>query len=83
MLQTTIIASVIALLAGLATFYGWQNNKLIAVVTALVCALSAAVAVIAAFVGTVIMVMRIIPILLLVFGIWLLWKAATRDRSRA
>ncbi len=80
MLQTTIIASVIALLAGLATFYGWQHNKVIAVVTALVCAVSAAVAVIVAFAGTVVMIMRIIPILLLVFGIWLVWKAATRER---
>lgn len=80
MLGTTIIASVIAFLGGAAAYYSWNQNKAISVVAALIGTIAAAVAVILAFVGAVLLIFRIIPILLLVGLLWLLWRRFA-DRS--
>lgn len=74
MLGTTITAIVIAALAGLATFYSWERNKAVSAVLAIVTAVSSAVAVLFAFVGALAVFFKILPILLLVFGLWLVWR---------
>lgn len=80
MFGTTVTATVIAALAGLATYYSWDRNRLLSALLAVVTALSAAVAVIFAFVGALAIFLRILPTLLLLLGLWLVWKVITRDK---
>lgn len=74
MLETTIIASVIALVGGAAAYYGWQNHKLVSIIGGAVGIVAAAVAIIGAFIGALAVIFKLIPILILVGIIWLLWK---------
>ncbi|MGD7002009.1 hypothetical protein [Corynebacterium halotolerans] len=89
MFGTTITAIVIAALAGLATFYSWDRNKGLSAVLAIVTAVASAVAILFAFVGALAVIFKILPIVLLVFGLWLIWRvflkksdsAETRERG--
>ncbi|RNE49658.1 hypothetical protein [Corynebacterium alimapuense] len=84
MFWTTVIASVIAALAGGVTYYAWKSDhKPIAALTAVVCAISASIAVVFAFLGAVALFLRIIPILLLALGVWLMWKVFTGGFSKS
>lgn len=74
MFGTTITATIIAALAGLATFYSWDRNKGLSAVLAIVTALASAVAILFAFLGAVAVIFKILPILLLAFGLWLIWR---------
>ncbi len=74
MLETTIIASVIALLGGAAAYYGWRNHKLVSLLGGAIGIIAAAVAIIGAFIGALAVIFKIIPVLILAGLIWLLWR---------
>ncbi|QGU08083.1 hypothetical protein COCCU_10830 [Corynebacterium occultum] len=83
MLSTTIIASVIAFLGGVAAYYTWKENRGLSIICGALGTLAAAIAVVLAFIGTLMLIMKIIPILLLVGMVWLCWYLFTRRNSRA
>ena len=82
MFETTLTATIIAAVSAAVAYFTWNTNKAVASLGAVVCLVAAAVAVLAGFLGTVILVLRIIPVLLLVLGIWIAWKVFT-SRSEA
>lgn len=78
----TITAIVIAVLAGIGTYYTWERNKGLSMGLAVVTAIAGAVGTLLAFVQALALVFKLLPILLLALGIWLIWKVA-RSRNNS
>lgn len=74
MLKTTIIASIVAILAFVATHYTWDRNKAVSLIAACVGLVASAVAVIVAFVGAVVITFKIIPVLILLAAAYILYR---------
>lgn len=82
MLETTIIASVIALIGGAVAYYGWGNHKLLSIIGGAIGIIAAAVAIIGAFIGALAVIFKLIPVLILAGLILLLWRIfGNRDRA--
>lgn len=74
MFETTLTATIIAAVAAAIAYFTWNTNKAVASLAAVVCLVAASVAVLTGFLGAVVLVLRIIPVLLLALGIWIAWK---------
>ena len=77
----TLTATVIAVLAGVAAFFAWRENRMVSIVCGFICAIAASLAILAAFVKAVALVFKLLPIILLVLAIWLIYRALTKDRD--
>lgn len=77
----TVTAIVIAVLAGIGTFYTWDRNKGLSMGLAVITLLAGAVGTIGAFVAALGLFFRILPLLLMVGGIWLIWKVIQKNRG--
>lgn len=78
----TVTAIVIAVLAGIGTFYTWDRNKGLSMGLAVITLLAGAVGTVGAFVAALSFFFRILPILLMVGGVWLIWKVIQKNRGR-
>ncbi|HZK31853.1 MAG TPA: hypothetical protein VFC72_02965 [Corynebacterium sp.] len=80
----TITAIVIAVLAGIGTFYSWTSNRKLSLGLAVVTLLAGAAGTIGAFIAALHLLLKLLPILLMVGGIWLIWRIfqMNRDSSR-
>jgi CHASE2 domain-containing sensor protein len=78
----TVTAIVIAVLAGIGTFYTWDRNKGLSMGLAVITLLAGAAGTVGAFVAALSFFFRILPILLMVGGIWLIWKVIQKNRGR-
>lgn len=78
----TVTAIVIAVLAGIGTFYAWDRNKGLSMGLAVITLLAGAVGTVGAFVAALSFFFRILPILLMVGGVWLIWKVIQKNRGR-
>ena len=74
MFEATLTLTVIAALAGGVAYASWPKNKGLAAVFAVIGVLAAAGAVLTAFLGAVVLVLKIIPVLVLAGVIWVAWK---------
>lgn len=77
----TLTATIIAVLAGIAAFFAWRENRMISIVCGFICAIASALAILAAFIKAVALVFKLLPIILLVLAIWLIYRAVTKDRD--
>lgn len=77
----TLTATIIAVLAGIAAFFAWRENRMVSIVCGFICAIASALAILAAFIKAVALVFKLLPIILLVLAIWLIYRAVTKDRD--
>lgn len=78
---TTLTAIIIAVLAGVGAFYSWDRNKGLAMGLAVVTLLAGAVGTIGAFIAALGFLLKILPILFVALGVWLIVKIARKDRN--
>lgn len=71
---TTITAIVIAVLAGVGAFYSWDRNRGLAAGLAVVTLLAGAIGTLGAFVAALGLFFRLLPILFVVLGVWLVYR---------
>lgn len=74
----TTTAIVIAVLAGIGTYYSWNNNKGLSMGLALVTAIAGAVGTIGAFFWALGVVFKLLPLILLALGVWFIYRHLTR-----
>lgn len=77
----TLTATIIAVLAGIAAFFAWRENRIISIVCGFICAIASALAILAAFIKAVALVFKLLPIILLVLAIWLIYRGVTKPDS--
>ena len=77
----TLTATIIAVLAGIAAYFSWRENRMVSIVCGFICAIASSLAIIAAFIKAVAVVFKLLPIILLVLAIWLIYRAVTKDRD--
>lgn len=78
---TTVTAIVIAALAGVGTYYSWNENRGLSTGLALVTLIAGIVGTIGAFMAAVGLFFRLLPLIFVVLGVWLLFKLLTRDKD--
>ena len=71
---TTITAIVIAVLAGVGAFYSWDRNRGLAAGLAVVTLLAGAIGTLGAFAAALGLFFRLLPILFVVLGVWLVYR---------
>ncbi|MDH2456584.1 hypothetical protein QDW14_08885 [Corynebacterium bovis] len=82
MFKTTVIAVIVAVLAAVGAYALWSRSRAASVALGLVCLVASAVAVLTAFIGAVAVAFKILPIILLILGIVIVWKAFSGRSSR-
>ena len=75
----TVTAIVIAVLAGLGAYAAWSSNKALSLGLAALTALAGALGVIGAFLWALGVVFKLLPLALLAFGVWLIYRNVTRE----
>ena len=83
MFGTFITSLIIAALGGVAAFYSWRQNSLVALASAGVCVIASIIAVITGLASTVAVVFKLLPWLLLALGIWLVYRLVSNRKSAA
>lgn len=84
MFEATLTMTIIAAIGGGVAYANWPKNKGLAAVFAVVGVIAAAGAVLTAFLGAVVLVLKIIPVLVLAGVIWVAWKIFSgRSDNRA
>ena len=78
---TTVTAIIIAALAGVGTYYSWNDNRGLSIGLAAVTLIAGIVGTIGAFFATVSLFFSLLPLLFVALGIWLLFKLLTRDNN--
>ncbi|AWB84532.1 hypothetical protein [Corynebacterium liangguodongii] len=79
MLKTTIIAVIIACLAGAVAYYGWRDHKGASIFGGVVGIIAAIVALFTAFIGALGLVFKFIPLIILAVLAWLLFRILSDD----
>lgn len=77
----TLTAIVIAVLAGVAAYFAWRQNRMVAIGLGVICAIASSLAIVAAFVKAVAVVFKLLPIILLIVAIYFIYRAVTKDRD--
>ncbi|CCI82817.1 hypothetical protein [Corynebacterium otitidis] len=71
---TLLVSTVLAAMAGIATYSTWRDNRGVSIVCAIVFLISGIVAVVAAIGATVSLVVKLLPLILIVIAAFVLWK---------
>lgn len=79
--MTFIWASLIAFLAGAASYYSWDRNKALSLFAAVVAVIAALLGSIMAFFSAVVFFIRLIPFLLLLGTVFILCRILTKDKD--
>lgn len=75
----TVTTIVIAVLAGVGAYTAWSSNKALSLGLAALTAFAGALGVIGAFLWALGMLFKLLPLVLLAFGIWLIYRNVTRE----
>ena len=75
---TTII---IAVLAGAGAYFAWEKSRAASIAMGMVCIIASASALVSAIFSALAIVFKILPLLLLAGGAWLVWRAIGKKDS--
>lgn len=79
----TTTAIVIAVLAGIGTYFSWNSNKALSMGLAVLTAIAGALGLIGAFFWALGVFFKLLPLALLIFGIWLIYRVATGNSGNS
>lgn len=79
MFESTLTAIVIAVLAAVAAYFSWNSNKAISLASGVVCVIASLFALLFAFLGAVVLAFKLLPLLLLAVGAFLVYRAVTKN----
>lgn len=78
---TTMTSIIVAVLAGIGTFYTWNDNKVLSLILALVTLVAGIIGTIGAFISALGLFFKLLPILFVAFGIYLVVKIVQKNRT--
>lgn len=81
MFGTSLTALIIAALAGVGAYFAWSENRAVSIGLGVVCVVASAVAVLMAFLGTLALVFKLLPLVVLVIGVWFVWRAIDSEEK--
>ncbi|MEZ2122326.1 MULTISPECIES: hypothetical protein [unclassified Corynebacterium] len=80
MFGATVTFTVLAVITGVAGFFTWERNKMYSLALGAATIVLASIALILAFVGAVVGIFKILPILLILVGCYILYRRLGTSR---
>lgn len=77
MFESTLTALVIAVLAAVASYFSWSSNKAVSLGCGVVCVIASLFALLFAFLGAVVLAFKLLPLVVLAVGGYLVYRAVS------